>query len=151
MARQPHELAHQDPNVLGPRRDLDVEQIFYSEYVAVLVVHVGEVVQPVGQGDDGRVHAVLGDLLLAAVQVAHHGVAPDDGLAVELQDEPQEAVHGRVLRAHVHVYGFEAELVAHVRGGEATGGRLGQRALLFGATFFAKHLSTSVLRRCAWS
>src|SRR5215208_2548583 len=101
VARQPHELAHQHPDVLRPRRDLHIQEILDRKDVAVLVVHVGEVVEPVGHGDDGRVHAVLGDLLLAPVQIPHDRVAPHHGLPVELQDQPQEPVHRGVLRAHV--------------------------------------------------
>ena len=104
---------------LGPRRDLHVEQVLDRQARSRARWHVVEVVQPVRQGDDRRVHAVLGDLLLAAVQVAHHGIAPHDGLPVELQDEPQEPVHRRVLRPHVHVHGLEPELVPDVRGARA--------------------------------
>ena len=96
------------------------------------------------------IHAVLGDLLLATVQVPHHGVAPDHRLPVELQDEPEEPVHGRVLRTHVHVYGLEPELVPDVGADEPAARRLGERALVFCAAFFAEHAPTSIPRRCAW-
>jgi hypothetical protein len=56
------------------------------------------------------------------VQVAHHGIAAYDGLPVELEYEPEEPVHRRVLRPHVHVYGLEPELVADVGGGEPAAG-----------------------------
>ena len=53
------------------------------------------------QRADGRVPPRLGELLDAAVQVADDGLARDDLLAVELEDEPQDAVSRGVLRAHV--------------------------------------------------
>jgi hypothetical protein len=115
VARQAHELGHEDAYRVRARRYLQVQQILYRQTIAVLHVHVGEVVEPVGQGDDGRIHPVLGELLLAAVQIAHDGIAAHDRLPVELQDEAQEAVHRRVLRAHVQVNRLEGELVPHVR------------------------------------
>ena len=42
---------------------------------------------------------VLADLLDAAVEVAEDRVEVDDLLAVDLEDDPQHAVGGRVLRA----------------------------------------------------
>ena len=47
------------------------------------------------------IRAVLGDLLHAAVQVADDAVGAGDFFAVELQDDAQHAMRGRVLRAHV--------------------------------------------------
>ena len=63
---------------------------------------VGEAAQPVDAVDqrgDLRVGADLGELLVAAVHVAHDRLGRDDLLAVELGDDAQRAVGGRVLRA----------------------------------------------------
>src|SRR5919107_1824427 len=150
VAGKPHELAHEDADVLGPWWYLHVEQVLDSEAVAVLVVHVGEVVEPVGHRDHCGIHAVLGDLLLAAVQVAHYRIAPDHRLPVELQDKPEEPVHGRMLRTHVHVYGLEPELVPDIWAYEAAARRLGEGALVFSSAFFSKHTLTSIPRRFAW-
>lgn len=117
MARKAHKLAHEHAQVLRPRRYLHVEQVLDRQAVAVLVEHARQVVEPVGERDDLRVHPVLGDLLLRAVQVAHNRVAPHHRLAVELQDKPQETVHRRVLRPHVHVHRLKAELVPDIRVG----------------------------------
>src|SRR5690606_21505989 len=43
----------------------------------------------------------LDELLVAPVHVAHGGLAGQDLLAVELDDDAQRAVGGRVLRTHV--------------------------------------------------
>ena len=150
VARQPHELAHEDADVLCPRRYLHVEQVLDREAVAVFVVHVGEVVEPVCQRDNSGVHAVLGDLLLATVQISHHGITPDHGLPVEFEYEPQEPVHRGVLRSHAHIYGLEAELVPDIWAYETAARRLGERTLVFRAAFLSKHAPTSVPRRCAW-
>src|SRR5215210_696495 len=52
VARQPHELAHENPDVLRPRWYLDVQQVLDRQTVPVLVEHVGEVVEPVSERDD---------------------------------------------------------------------------------------------------
>jgi hypothetical protein len=44
---------------------------------------------------------VLAQLLDAAVEVAEHGVEVDDLLAVELEDDAQDTVGGRMLGPHV--------------------------------------------------
>ena len=66
------------------------------------VVDVGaDVVQPVGDGDRLQVRLVLPLLLDACVHVANVRGDSDDGLAIQLEDQPQHAVGGRVLGTHV--------------------------------------------------
>ena len=48
-----------------------------------------------------RVHAVLGDLLHAAMEITDIAIEIDDGFAIEPEDHAQHAVRRRVLRAHV--------------------------------------------------
>ena len=61
-----------------------------------------------------RVHAVLGDLLHAAVQIADVAIEIDNGLAVELENHAQHTVRRRVLRAHVqhHLWAVEQCLLS---------------------------------------
>ena len=54
---------------------------------------------------------VLAQLLDAAMEVAEDRVEVDDLLAVELEDDPQHAMGGRVLRAHVDEHLAVAERV----------------------------------------
>ena len=70
-----------------------------------------EVVATVHEGADRVVAAVLGELLDAAVQVADDGLARDDLFAVELEVEAQDAVRGRMLRAHADDEVLGRELV----------------------------------------
>src|SRR5918998_801061 len=146
VAHEAAQLGRQDAQGLRPRRYLDAHEVLYRHAVPVLHRHVVEVIQPVRDGNDRRVHAVLGDLLLAAVQVTHYGIAPHHGLTVELQDEPEEPVHRRVLRSHVHVYGLEPELVADVGGGEP-GALPPAQTNLLGTAFFVEHLLPQSLER----
>ena len=60
-----------------------------------------EVIQPVRVGHELVVVHVLGDLFVAAMQVADVRRGLGDDLAVHLQDEPQHAVRGRMRRPHV--------------------------------------------------
>ena len=79
------------------------------------VVHAGHV------GGALHVGQVLAGLLHAGVEVADDRLGPRDRLAVELEHEPQHAVGGRVLGAHVHDHALADALV---------GGRLVARRLL---------------------
>ncbi len=99
----PVELHEQDPHDLGLLRDvvLDVEQPLDAEHVAHLVVERREVVHPGAERDALRPGAELHVLLDARVEVADAAAGLGHGLALELEDQPEHAVGGRVLRAHV--------------------------------------------------
>ena len=84
---------------LGPGRRLDVHQLLGGEDERHLVGEAAQPVDAVDQRGDLRVGADLGELLVAAVHVAHDRLGRDDLLAVELGDDAQRAVGGRVLRA----------------------------------------------------
>ena len=99
----PVELHHQHPDGVGPLGDLvgDAEQLLHRQAVRRLVEDRRQVVHPGHErGALGPV-AVLEVLLDAGVQVADDRAGLGDRLALELQDQPQHAVRGRVLRAHV--------------------------------------------------
>ena len=68
-----------------------------------------EVVHPLDERDHLLPLLLLGGLLDARVQVADRRLGPDDGLAVELQHEPQHAVRAGVLRPHVDGHRLGAE------------------------------------------
>src|SRR5205823_2532646 len=77
-----------------------------------VVRHRREVIRAVREGDDLVVVPVLPELLEAGVEVPHVRDHPDHGLTVQLDDEPQHAVRGGVLRTDVdeHVLGGEVWL-----------------------------------------
>ena len=100
----PVELHHQHPDDAGPLRDLvgDAEQLLDREAVRRLVEQRGEVVHPGHERDGLGPVAVLEVLLDAGVEVPDADAGLGDGLAVQLEDQPEHAVGRRVLRAHVH-------------------------------------------------
>src|SRR5881394_1574139 len=65
------------------------------------VRHRRDVVEPIPVRRDHRVHAILGNLLHTAMEVADVAVEIDYGLAVELKNHTQHAVRRRMLRPHV--------------------------------------------------
>jgi hypothetical protein len=99
----PGELHHEHADDAGPLGDLvgDAEELLDRQAVGGLLEHRGEVVHPGAEGHALHPGAELHVLLDAGVQVADARAGLGDGLAVELEDEPEHAVRRRVLRAHV--------------------------------------------------
>lgn len=83
------------------QRRLDAQQLLDGHDIGVLVAHHGHVVQAVHVGQRLDEGLVLGQLLGGAVQQADMRVGALDDFAVELEDQAQHAVRGRVLRAEV--------------------------------------------------
>ena len=95
------ELTADGPEPLGALGGLDAGQLLDRE-APRHVVRVGRhVVHAVRVGHELLVGLHLGQLLDAAVQVPDVEQALLDGLAVELADDAEGAVRGRVLRAQV--------------------------------------------------
>ena len=111
VAGDPVELGREDPDVLGPARHLDVHQLLEGQDRRPLVEQRADVLERVGVADRLVVVGVLAQLLDAAVEVAEDRVEVDDLLAVELEDDPQDAVGRRVLGAHVDEHLAVAERV----------------------------------------
>ena len=93
--------AHHDADDLRAVRHLDARQLLDGQHVGQVVHHAAQVVDAVGVGDVGVPRLPLAHLLGAAVVVAdvRHGV--DDVLAVELEDDAQDAVRPGMLRPQV--------------------------------------------------
>ena len=77
------------------------EQLLDREHEDEPVVLVRDVVDPLRVGDALPPRLLLHRLLEAGVQVADHGGDAGDVLAVEVDDEPEDAVRGGVVRAEV--------------------------------------------------
>ena len=115
------QLGQDDANVLRARRRFHVQQLLDRFAVAQPVGDRGDVIHAVDVGIEHGVGAVLGNLLHAAVQVADDALGAQNLLAVQLQDDAQHAVRGRVLRPHVEdefggikegfVLGIEVEII----------------------------------------
>src|SRR5256714_1119397 len=87
--------------VVGARRDFEAEHLLDRLDPHQPVRDSRDVVEPVPVRRDHRVQTVLRDLLHAAVQEPYVAVEVNDGLAVEPQDDAQDAVRRGVLRPHV--------------------------------------------------
>ena len=103
MAADAVELHHHHADDVGALRDLvgDAQGLLDGQAVGGLVVQRREVVHARDEGDALDERPVLHVLLDTGVQEADTAPGLRDGLAVELQDQAQHAVRGRVLRTHV--------------------------------------------------
>lgn len=101
MVQNSSDFAKKGPDVLGADGDVDVQQLLDSQGEALLVGHHGDVVQTVKVGQGLQICPVLDELLCATVQQADVGVGAHNLLAVELQDQAQHAVGGRMLGTEV--------------------------------------------------
>ena len=90
--------------------DLKLKKLFDGQAVTEIVGHRAQVVHAVGHGNDLLIKLRLAGLLDAGVQITNLGIEPDNDLAVDLQHQPEHAMGGRMLRAHVqhHVLIFGA-------------------------------------------
>jgi catabolite regulation protein CreA len=106
--------------VLLALRGLHVHQLLGREAEHEVVGHRRHVVPAVGQDHAVVEGADLGELLGAAVQVAHVGHGLDDDLALDGQADAQHAVRGRVLGPEVdeELVGLEARHGGGVLGGD---------------------------------
>ena len=95
------QLGEQHADILRAQRHLEPHQFLDGEHEAVLHAHRRAVIEPVEVGQRLGVGLVLDQLLGAAVEQADMRVDPLDDLAVQLHDQPQHAVRGRVLRAEI--------------------------------------------------
>ena len=101
VAGDAHELAGDDADELRPPRDLHAGELLDRHDVGPLAVDAGEVLGAVHDRDVLEVGALLGQFLLAAMQVADDRDDVLDELAVEGDDQAQHAVRAGMLRPHV--------------------------------------------------
>ena len=106
----PRDLGHDHADVLAPLGDVDAEELLDRGGVPEIVDQRRHVVEPVGERDRVVPAALLAVLLEGSVQVADLDVRLHDRLAVELGDDPDDPVHGRMGRpdAEVQVLGAAA-------------------------------------------
>jgi hypothetical protein len=97
----PVELRHRHPRPHRAGRDLHPEELLDREHVEELVRVEGDVVHARRVRDRLPPRLVLHVLLEARVQVADDRADAGHGLAVEVDDEPEDAVCRRVVRAEV--------------------------------------------------
>ncbi len=110
MADDAEEFGQHDADDLGAVGHLDARQLLHGQHVGEVVHHAAEVVHAVGVGDVGVPGLPLAHLLGAAVVEADLADQVHDLLAVELEDDPQDAVRAGVVRADVEEH--EVEVLA---------------------------------------
>ena len=92
MGGDARHLGRDDPDGLAARGHLELRELLDRDRVGHVVGERRQVIEPVRVGHELVVGHVLGDLLVAAVQVTHDGVRLGDDLAVKLQLQAQDAV-----------------------------------------------------------
>ncbi len=97
----PVQLAEERPHPDRLRRHLDPEKLLDRQHEGELVRLERDVVHARRVRDRLPPRLLLHRLLEARVEVADHGLEADDRLAVQLDDEPENAVHRRVVGAEV--------------------------------------------------
>ena len=97
----PVQLQVDHSQVLGARRDLQLEQALDAADERLHVEEVGEVVHPLHERDHLPVGLVLAVLLDPGVDVAHHRLQVADHLPLEADQQPQHPVGGGMVRPHV--------------------------------------------------
>ena len=101
VAVESRELGQHHAHPLGLRRNLQLQQLFHRQAPAQVVGKRRQVIHPVGQRDRLLIVLNFEFLFDAGVQEADVRLAGDDVLAIQLQQQTQHAVRGRVLRPHV--------------------------------------------------
>src|SRR6516165_9394814 len=101
MREQAPDLAIEHADQLAALWHLDVEEPLDGEGEGMLLVHRGDIVEPVEIGHGLQIGLVLDQLLGAAMQEADMRIDPLDDLAVKLEHQAQHAVRGRMLRPEI--------------------------------------------------
>jgi hypothetical protein len=95
------QLAEQHPHPGGLGRRLHLQQLLDRQHEDELVVLKREVVDPLGVRDRLPPRLLLHVLLEAGVEVADDGLEPFHLLAVQVDDQSQDAMGRRVVRPEV--------------------------------------------------
>ncbi len=97
------DLGEEHADKLAPDRNVNADQPFHGQRERVFLVHRRDIVEPVEIRHGLQIGLVLDQLFGAAMQQADVRIDPLDHLAIELQNEAQNAVSRRMLRAEVDV------------------------------------------------
>ena len=135
VGRDAGHLAGEHADRFAAGGQLEAGEFLDGDRVGDVVGERGEVVQAVRVRDELVIRHVLGDLLVAAVQVADDRVALHDLIAVELEAQAEHAVRGRVGRTHVQGHVLSAQFF-RTGGDVADGDFLGDLHVKSGFGFF---------------
>lgn len=94
-------LSKHSTDVLSPQRNVNLKHFLNRERIALFLRHHGDIVEAIKVRQGLQVRFVLNELFGAAVQQPDMRIKLDGHLTVQLEDEAQHAVRGRVLRPEV--------------------------------------------------
>ena len=109
------------------------EQFLDRQHVVHVVGQWREVIQSIRIRDELVVGHALGDLFIAAMQVAYVRFGLGDDFPVHLQPQSQDSVSGGVGGAHVQHHLFALHIRQLIRRTGRAGGRVAKFNVLFGA------------------
>ena len=101
MGGNPGKLAGEDADRLAPGRKLPSHQLFHCAGIGHVVGQGREVIQPIRVGNKLVVMHVLGNFLVTPVKEADIRIGLGNYFAVELQNEAEHSVGGRVRWSHI--------------------------------------------------
>ena len=104
------QLGEQHPDPLDAVRHLEAEQLLHRQAIAVRVGLRAQVIHALDERDDLLKLLLLRRLLDTRMQIADRRRRRDDGLAIELEHQPEHAMRAGVLRPHVDGHRFGADL-----------------------------------------
>jgi hypothetical protein len=101
MIQYPGDFGEQCPNPFCPLRNLNVQQLLHAQREALLVCHHAHVVEAIKVRQCLKVRAVLNQLLRPTMQQPNVRIRSDNLLAIEFEDQTQNAVRCRMLWAEI--------------------------------------------------
>src|SRR5690242_16746505 len=99
MREQAADLAIEHADELRAARDLQAKELLRRKAERMLLIHRRDVIEPVEIRDRLQIGLLLDQLLGAAMQETDMWVHTFDNLAVQFQNETQNAMSRRMLRS----------------------------------------------------
>ena len=94
---------------------MNPKQLFDRQHIGHVVRQGREIIQSIRVRNELGVGHVLGDLLIAAVEIADLRNGPGNDLAIQLEHDPQHAMRRRMRRPHVQDYLFAMKIFEFFR------------------------------------
>src|ERR1019366_6307297 len=101
MRENPPDFAKQNAQQLAAARDFKAEQFFNRKAESMFLIHRRDIIEPVEIRHILQIGARLHQLFGAAMKETNMRIDTLDDFAVEFEDQPQDAMRGRMLRAKI--------------------------------------------------
>ena len=98
MRRDAGQLAANHANELAAERQLlvNAEQLLDREHVGNVIGERRQIIEAIRVRDELGISHVLGDFLIAPMEIAHFRRGPRDDFAIQFENDAQHPVRGRV-------------------------------------------------------